>query len=233
MTDANGTVVWKALYSPFGNATVTTSTIENNLRFPGQYYDAETGLHYNYHRYYNPKTGRYITADPIGLMGGVNLYGYVGGNPVRWVDPLGLFKIKICLDSKKLTLLDDDGNDVFSGSIVKGCKNTPTPTGKFRLGRWQEDKTTPRWGEDSRRKWSQDWAGRNVFGPYFVPVNGANGVGIHGHYGPKLPGSFAVSQIASPCSHGCIRLSNYDTNALHDLLPNPAGTLVEIVPVCK
>jgi RHS repeat-associated protein len=89
MTDANGTVVWSALYSPFGNATVTTSTIENNLRFPGQYYDAETGLHYNYHRYYNPKTGRYITADPIGLMGGVNLYGYVGGNPVRWVDPRG------------------------------------------------------------------------------------------------------------------------------------------------
>ncbi|MDO9163299.1 MAG: RHS repeat-associated core domain-containing protein [Methylococcaceae bacterium] len=63
---------------------------EYNLRFPGQYYDQETGLHYNYFRDYDPSTGRYIQSDPIGLSGGLNTYGYVGGDPVNVVDPLGL-----------------------------------------------------------------------------------------------------------------------------------------------
>ena len=91
MTNASGAIVWKAAYNAFGNATVdVSSTITNNLRFPGQYYDTESGLHYNWNRYYDPNTGRYITADPIGLEGGVNVFGYVGGNPVNWVDPEGL-----------------------------------------------------------------------------------------------------------------------------------------------
>src|SRR5262249_42984954 len=62
-----------------------------NLRFPGQYHDRETGLHYNYYRDYDPSTGRYIESDPIGLSGGLNTYSYVGANPVRYSDPPGLF----------------------------------------------------------------------------------------------------------------------------------------------
>lgn len=96
MTNEQGTVVWNAKHKPFGKATVNTDVdgdnehVELNVRLPGQYYDKETGLHYNYHRYYNPNTGRYLTSDPIGLNGGLNTYGYVGGNPVNYSDPLGL-----------------------------------------------------------------------------------------------------------------------------------------------
>jgi len=90
LTNDSQAISWKAVYTPFGDAVPSIATIENPFRFPGQYYDSETGLHYNYFRYYNPQTGRYITPDPIGLEGGINLFAYVGGNPVNWVDPLGL-----------------------------------------------------------------------------------------------------------------------------------------------
>ncbi|MEE4576392.1 RHS repeat-associated core domain-containing protein, partial [Pseudomonas alliivorans] len=66
----------------------TVNEVEQNLRFQGQYFDEETGLHYNTFRYYDPEVGRFITQDPISIIGGVNLYQYAP-NPLGWLDPLG------------------------------------------------------------------------------------------------------------------------------------------------
>ncbi len=103
LTDIRGRVVYRCTFTAYGKlldeAFYTDErtgnpliNVRNPLRFQGQYEDDESGLFYNLNRYYDPTTGRYITPDPVGLMGGLNPYVYVGGNPVGWVDPLGLFK---------------------------------------------------------------------------------------------------------------------------------------------
>lgn len=95
-SNAAGQTVWAAQLQPFGLMQTTTTAISQNLRFPGQYFDAESGLHYNMARYYSPELGRYLQSDPIGLAGGINTYAYVGNNPVNAIDPLGLYETKDC-----------------------------------------------------------------------------------------------------------------------------------------
>lgn len=77
--------VWEATIFAYGNSSYDSdpdndgNIFEMNFRYPGQYFDYESGLHYNYFRYYDPRLGRYITPDPIGQAGGNNIYGYAGG----------------------------------------------------------------------------------------------------------------------------------------------------------
>jgi RHS repeat-associated protein len=87
---------------PDGNGQL----FEYNPRFPGQYFDKEAGLHYNYFRYYEPETGRYLSPDPIGLTGGLNTYGYVEQNPVSFVDPTGENPVLLWALGGALTLWD-------------------------------------------------------------------------------------------------------------------------------
>lgn len=93
LTDYSGDIVWSAKYSAYGKVTslelATEDYLDQPLRFQGQYFDDESGLHYNRHRYYDPDVGRYLTPDPVKLAGGLNQYRYVP-NPTGWVDPLGL-----------------------------------------------------------------------------------------------------------------------------------------------
>jgi RHS repeat-associated protein len=94
VTNSAGTVIWQWAYqgNPFGEQQPTsTAGYVLNLRYPGQYYDVETGLHYNGARYYEPATGRYLQSDPLGLFGGqISTYAYGNNNPLSNIDPLGL-----------------------------------------------------------------------------------------------------------------------------------------------
>lgn len=135
LTDESGSAVWQADYTPFGTARIVVCAIENNLRFPGQYYDAETGLHHNWHRYYDPDTGRYLTPDPIGLAGGINPYVYADNNPVNYMDPKGLFVhslisgvtaggvvggITLVTEIAKGTQLDNAAQKAFMSGVTSG-----------------------------------------------------------------------------------------------------------------
>lgn len=98
VTAADGTLVWAGYQAGFGENRGDISNsgayFEQPLRLPGQYFDEETGLYYNLFRYYAPECGRFISQDPIGLRGGLNLYAYAP-NPLKYIDPLGLCKTDV------------------------------------------------------------------------------------------------------------------------------------------
>jgi RHS repeat-associated protein len=118
LTGSLGDTLYECQYNAYGQIINETyhqddidSLPDNPLRFQGQYYDEETGLHYNLNRYYDPFTGRYITQDPLGILGGLNSYQYANGDPINWIDPLGLIKVE---------------NNGFEGVAGKGASGSLT-----------------------------------------------------------------------------------------------------------
>ncbi|MGO1298556.1 MAG: RHS repeat-associated core domain-containing protein, partial [Vibrio sp.] len=168
ITTPQGDTVWSVHYRAYGNVfKKTVAEIDSPLRFQGQYFDAETGLHYNRHRYYNPSAGRFITIDPIGLAGGLNNYQYVP-NPTGWVDPLGLSDIPgkgPCKDPSEEQAPEPKADDVENreSEVTKGVPgrgyhkevyaNKPVKP-QDAVGKWHEflgpgphSKKHPRTGE--------------------------------------------------------------------------------------
>lgn len=137
LVQSDGQVAWQWAYSEFGDeqptvasnrfantalnqsfGTTTVPAVTFNLRYPGQYYDQESNLYYNYHRSYSATIGRYTQADPIGLQGGWNRFSYVGQNPLSFTDPLGLASTARPIDGIRLD--GGGGGSVGGGSAAVG-----------------------------------------------------------------------------------------------------------------
>ncbi len=134
-TNSNGTIVWRWDSDPFGAAApnedpdgdMTDVTV--NLRFPGQYFDMETGQYYNYFRTYDAPLGRYTQSDPIGLNGGLNRYSYVIGNPLSRMDIYGLVEYLVYDRSKQQLswVSGEEGQNVTVYPANSGIPSQPNP----------------------------------------------------------------------------------------------------------
>ncbi|MCX7098979.1 MAG: DUF6531 domain-containing protein [Methylococcales bacterium] len=184
-----------------------------NLRFPGQYFDAETGLHYNMTRYYSPRLGRYIQSDRIGLAGGLNTYGYVGGDPVDWVDPLGLFALPLVIpigqtivDAITIVLggammvdsfqskginWDEMQKDVDNVNYHRTCDRPPPPRLSLcELAKWEYRQAKSCY--DKRKEWEDRWGNASTKEKHVGQL-----VQV------KQRMANAASRIAAFCEEGC------------------------------
>ncbi len=202
LTDEAQHVVWAADYQPFGEAALAKDSVTFNLRFPGQYFDSETGLHYNYFRDYDPSLGRFIQSDPIGLAGGINTYAYVDNNPLSFSDPFGESKLVFSRRYKSLIAYDDTGHFLFwcpAGNNVIRRSRGSFPQGNYPFSYYNphpESGPTGPYGS---------------YGIFIFDVPGRTGMGVHsGRSGPQSP------------TKGCIRTIDPCTqllNNLHELDP--------------
>src|SRR5207253_591373 len=163
LTAYSGEIVWSAQYHAYGQLARLKQDreeqLEQPLRFQGQYFDAESGLHYNRHRYYTPDNGRYLTPDPSKLAGGLNGYQYTP-NPTGWVDPLGL---NTCpgADGCKPALGAED--PAAKARVDEGEPSLPKVTAEQRRARIEvlKEEVAKRWVERLEEKYGMHTIGKH------------------------------------------------------------------------
>ncbi|WP_238152046.1 RHS repeat-associated core domain-containing protein [Microbulbifer sp. A4B17] len=144
LTNQEGEVVWSVAYKSYGNiALAHENQVEQPIRFLGQYFDEETGLHYNRFRYYDPEVGEFTQQDPIGLLGGVNNYQYTP-NPIVWVDPLGLTAQKES-STRQAGSVAASKPDFYVGP---DGPNATLPSTAYRYDRYFND-------DDTKNEWAE------------------------------------------------------------------------------
>ena len=164
MLDGSGNVTWHRANAIYGETIIQIAgdAHDNPLRFPGQQADPFANLNYNYLRTYDPDTGRYLETDPLGLLGGLNLYNYADANPVQYVDPTGEYGIlgalvgggsdlafQTLIEGKSLSCVDwtEVGLAAGLGAVTGGTGNA------LKLGRaWQRANRSMKW-ENARRRY--------------------------------------------------------------------------------
>ncbi|WP_256669333.1 RHS repeat-associated core domain-containing protein, partial [Pseudomonas sp. C2B4] len=151
-------IVWSARYTAYGKLSQLRhgggEQLEQPLRFQGQYFDGESGLHYNRHRYYQPDSGRYLTPDPIKLAGGLHAYQYTR-NPTGWVDPLGLADCPGGVGCKKTEILEREPTE--SSAVIEGEPRIPevylkTPKAGYHKEVYANKPIKP---QDATNKWEE------------------------------------------------------------------------------
>ncbi len=123
-TDKNKKIVWQWHSTPFGKGEPIEKGLTLNLRFPGQYFDEESRLHYNWWRYYEPGLGRYVTADPIGINKEANIYNYTAGNPAKNIDSHGLWSTQAhnALLTEFVNKIHGNKNPIFILGLFAGSR---------------------------------------------------------------------------------------------------------------
>ena len=234
IVNRNNVVVWRWEGShafganlPIENLVDATQIFEYNLRFPGQYFDKETGLHYNYFRYYEPEMGRYISTDPIGLMGGMNTYEYANGNSMMFMDSHGLASCTYSISTGRLICMPDNPVNsaidipVASGNNGRGmqCKNNPAcinipNRGPIPIGLWT-------WNINGPGAINTKPNGRRL-----IPAKGTNTYGRSGFLTHSCMNAFGPSLGPAFCSEGCVTGSANSMQQLNQLLDaEPTSTL--------
>jgi RHS repeat-associated protein len=134
MTDAARATVWQATWKPWGEIHTLSGTLTQNLRYPGQYFQIETGLHYNHHRNYDPITGRYTQPDPLRFVDGPAIYAYAKSSPFMYTDRTGLEPPR----GERGATGGSSGQN--TNNPYKGCRSHPTDPNKIRCKHHQTGK---------------------------------------------------------------------------------------------